>query len=76
VRDLLDDPNDAVIAKTIVALARALGLGVVAEGVELAEQRDVLETFGCDNYQGYFFSRPLPLPQFEEFVRRDASLVA
>jgi predicted signal transduction protein with EAL and GGDEF domain len=69
VRDLLSDPNDAAIAKTVVALAHALGLGVVAEGVETAAQRDVLASFGCHDYQGYFFSRPLPVERFEEFVR-------
>jgi len=69
VRDVLVDPNDAAIAKTIVALAHALGLGVIAEGVETAEQRDFLFDAGCDSYQGYFFSRPLSLQDFEQFVR-------
>jgi diguanylate cyclase (GGDEF)-like protein/PAS domain S-box-containing protein len=68
VRDVLTDPNDAAIAKTIVALAQSLGLGVIAEGVETAAQRDFLASSGCDAYQGYFFSRPLPLEGFEEFA--------
>jgi diguanylate cyclase (GGDEF)-like protein/PAS domain S-box-containing protein len=68
VRDVLTDPNDAAIAKTIVALAQSLGLGVIAEGVETAAQRDFLASSGCNAYQGYFFSRPLPLEGFEEFA--------
>jgi len=70
VRDVLTDPNDAVIAKTIVALAQSLGLGVIAEGVETSEQRDFLASIGCPVYQGYFLSRPLPADQFEQFVFR------
>ncbi len=69
VRDVLSDPNDATIAKTIVALAQSLGLGVIAEGVETAAQLDFLASAGCHAYQGYFFSRPLPLEGFEKFVR-------
>jgi predicted signal transduction protein with EAL and GGDEF domain len=69
VRDVMEDPNDAAIAKTIVALAHALGLGVIAEGVETAQQRDFLFDAGCDSYQGYFFSRPLSLEEYEQFVR-------
>jgi len=68
VRDVLLDPNDAAIAKTIVALAQSLGLGVIAEGVETEAQRDFLASSGCYAYQGYFFSRPLPLESFEEFA--------
>ncbi len=68
VRDVLIDPNDAAIAKTIVALAQSLGLGVIAEGVETAAQRDFLASAGCHAYQGYFFSRPLPVDDFERFA--------
>ncbi len=68
VRDVLIDPNDAAIAKTIVALAQSLGLGVIAEGVETEAQRDFLAGAGCYCYQGYFFSRPVPLEDFERFV--------
>jgi EAL domain-containing protein (putative c-di-GMP-specific phosphodiesterase class I) len=73
VRDLLIDPNDPAIAKTVVALAHALGLGVIAEGVETAAQRDVLASFGCHDYQDYFFSRPLPVKRFEEFARHSVT---
>ncbi len=68
VRDVLTDPNDAAIARTIVALAHSLGLSVIAEGVETAAQRDFLAQHGCSAYQGYFFSRPLNASAFEAFV--------
>lgn len=58
VRDVLTDPNDAVIARTVVALGHSLGLNVIAEGVESAAQRDALADMGCDAFQGYFFGRP------------------
>ncbi|MBL0211287.1 MAG: diguanylate cyclase [Holophagaceae bacterium] len=69
VRDILDDPNDAAIARTVVTLAGSLGMSVIAEGVETAEQRDFLAGCGCPAYQGYFFSPPLPIDAFEEFAR-------
>jgi diguanylate cyclase (GGDEF)-like protein/PAS domain S-box-containing protein len=65
VMDVLKDPSDAAIARTIVALARSLGLSVIAEGVETEEQRAFLARNGCDAYQGYFFGRPVPLEEFE-----------
>ncbi|MEY4591718.1 MAG: hypothetical protein RIR18_613 [Pseudomonadota bacterium] len=64
VRDLMTDPNDVAIAKTIVALGNALGISVIAEGVETVEQRNCLEGLGCFAYQGYLFSRPVPLDDF------------
>lgn len=60
VRDVLTDPSDAVIARTVVALGHSLGLTVIAEGVETAEQRDALAEMNCDAFQGYFFGRPAP----------------
>jgi EAL domain-containing protein (putative c-di-GMP-specific phosphodiesterase class I) len=69
VRDILVDANDAVIARTIVALAQSLGLGVIAEGVETEAQRDFLADIGCRAYQGYYFCRPLPIGEFEAFAR-------
>jgi len=70
VRDILTDPNDAAIAKMVVALAESLGLTVIAEGVEIEAQRDFLARQGCHAYQGYLFSRALPLQEFEAFVQR------
>jgi diguanylate cyclase (GGDEF)-like protein/PAS domain S-box-containing protein len=64
VRDVLNDPSDAAIARTIVALGQSLGLAVVAEGVETAAQRDFLASIGCSAYQGYLFGRPVPAAIF------------
>jgi len=63
VNDLLTDPLDADIARTIVSLARALKLEVIAEGVESLEQCERLSSFGCTRFQGYYFGRPVPLEQ-------------
>jgi diguanylate cyclase (GGDEF)-like protein/PAS domain S-box-containing protein len=68
IRDILDDPNDAAIARTIVALARNLGLMVLAEGVETEAQFDFLSEIDCHAHQGYYFSQPLPARHFEEFA--------
>ncbi|MFZ6873740.1 EAL domain-containing protein [Undibacterium sp. Di27W] len=65
VRDVLTDPNDAAIARTIVALSQSMGLSVIAEGVESAAQRDYLASQGCHAYQGYYFGRPMPIADFE-----------
>ncbi len=72
VRNILTDPNDAAIAKMVIVLAESLGLTVIAEGVELAAQRDVLARQGCHAYQGYLFSRPLPLADFAAYANRVA----
>jgi EAL domain-containing protein (putative c-di-GMP-specific phosphodiesterase class I) len=69
VRDLLTDPNDAAIAKTIIALGQSLGLAVIAEGVETQAQREFLARSGCYAYQGYLFSRPVPLAAFEAYAQ-------
>ncbi|MFT6915068.1 MAG: diguanylate cyclase (GGDEF)-like protein/PAS domain S-box-containing protein [Motiliproteus sp.] len=68
VRDVLSDPNDAAIARTIVTLAHSLGLSVIAEGVETAAQRDFLADNECHAYQGYLFSRPVPIAEFNDFL--------
>ncbi|MDR7305309.1 EAL domain-containing protein [Rhodoferax saidenbachensis] len=72
VQDVLTDPNDAAIARTIVALGNSLGLAVIAEGVETAAQRDFLAQNGCSAYQGYYFSRPLPVDVFEAYLSAQA----
>lgn len=75
VRDIEFDPNDLAIARMVVALGRSLGLAVVAEGVETQAQRDVLADIGCECFQGYLFSRPLPAAEFAQFARRRAAEV-
>jgi diguanylate cyclase (GGDEF)-like protein/PAS domain S-box-containing protein len=60
VQDLLTDSHDAEIARTIIGLAKNLGLAVIAEGVETQAQRDCLAAQGCHHYQGYLFGHPAP----------------
>lgn len=68
VSDVLSNPDDAAIARTIIALAHSLDLGVIAEGVETEAQRQFLAASGCHACQGYLFGRPLPLDAFEAYV--------
>jgi len=65
VRDMLVDATSGAIAQTIISLGRAMGLPVIAEGVETEAQRDFLAGLGCHSFQGYLFSRPIPLQEFE-----------
>lgn len=68
--DLASNTNDQAIASAIIQMAHSLGMVTLAEGVETPEQLQVLRDKGCDEIQGYFFSRPLPAPQFEAFIRQ------
>lgn len=75
VRDVLTDPNDAAIARTIVALAGTLGLRVIAEGVETREHWEWLSRHGCHTHQGYYFGRPGPvLAMLESLPKRPAPM--
>jgi diguanylate cyclase (GGDEF)-like protein/PAS domain S-box-containing protein len=65
IRDILADESSAAIAQTIISLSRAMGLPVIAEGVETEQQCDFLTRIGCHAFQGYLFSRPLPLSDFQ-----------
>lgn len=65
VRDISTDPDNAAIVQTIIAMAKNLGLKVIAEGVETEAQCLFLEQHGCQNFQGYLFSKPVPIEQFE-----------
>ena len=69
VQDITFDPNDATIVQTIIAMTQALGLNVIAEGVETEDQRLFLERHQCHAFQGYLFGKPLPLAQFEDLLR-------
>jgi diguanylate cyclase (GGDEF)-like protein len=68
VRDLPDDINDIAIARAIVAIASSLDLRLTAEGIEQVEQQAFLCELGCENGQGYLFSRPLPKDEFEQLL--------
>jgi EAL domain-containing protein (putative c-di-GMP-specific phosphodiesterase class I) len=70
VQDLASDSDDATIVRTIIALGHNLGLRVVAEGVETAEQSDFLRQNDCDEAQGYFFGRPVPNVDFIASLNR------
>jgi diguanylate cyclase (GGDEF)-like protein/PAS domain S-box-containing protein len=64
VRDLGTNPHDAAIVRAIVSLGHSLELGVIAEGVESAEQLTLLRAEGCDEVQGYYFGKPMPSAEF------------
>jgi diguanylate cyclase (GGDEF)-like protein len=68
VRDLPVDSCSGAIAQAIIALGSAMGLSVIAEGVETEEQRDFLSGLGCNSFQGYLFSRPQPLDIFHQLL--------
>ncbi len=70
IQDIPENSHNAAIAKAILALARSLNLGVIAEGVETLQQRQFLIDHGCEEMQGYLISRPLPAEAFAEFVGR------
>ncbi|HSG22043.1 MAG TPA: EAL domain-containing protein, partial [Azonexus sp.] len=68
VRDVDHDEEDAQIVKTIVALGQALKLTMIAEGIESSSQADLLHALGCDQAQGYLFSRPLPADELAQWL--------
>jgi diguanylate cyclase (GGDEF)-like protein len=76
VRDLPDDSEDKAIAQAIISMGKALGMTVVAEGVETAEQQTFLRDHACDEMQGFLFSKPLPPQQLAELLRPAPLLVA
>jgi EAL domain-containing protein (putative c-di-GMP-specific phosphodiesterase class I) len=71
VRNILTDNSDKAIVRTIVAVAQSLGITVIAEGVESEEQRLLLLENSCTHYQGYLFSRPVPIEQFEALLKQE-----
>ena len=75
VRDIAHDLGDAAIATTIIALAHSLKLSAIAEGVETEAQLNFLRVRGCDEMQGYYFSKALPAAEFEQLLREERKLV-
>jgi diguanylate cyclase (GGDEF)-like protein len=74
VRDLPHDEEDISITRAVIALAKSLGLEIIAEGTETAEQIEFLLEQGCSQMQGYFYARPLPAKDAEQFVLRYAGI--
>lgn len=70
VRDIALDSNDRTLVLTMITMAHSLGLEVIAEGVETEQQLEFLKDKGCDHYQGYLFSKPLPLEEFEAYLQQ------
>lgn len=70
VRDLVVDSSDKAIVSTIIAMADSFSLDVIAEGVETEEQRQILLNAGCLHFQGFLFSKPVPLEQFETLLKQ------
>lgn len=68
VRDLALGIKDNSVVRTIIAMAKGLNLDIIAEGVETNEQREILHLLGCDQFQGYLFSKPIPIEQFESLL--------
>ena len=73
VRDITTDRNDQAIVSTIIAMAHGLNLDVIAEGVETERQRQFLENAGCCRFQGYLFSKPVPIEQFIALIKQGGS---
>ncbi len=74
VREVTHDPSSAAIAKAIIAMAHNLNLQVIAEGIESEGQLNYLHAHGCDEMQGFYFSRPLPAAEVEKFLREKPRL--
>ena len=70
VRDITDDPDDKAIVAAIINMASSLGMQTIAEGVETAGQLAFLRLQGCDEVQGYYFSKPLPADQFTSYIQK------
>ena len=75
VRDIHLDKNSEAIVQAVISLGRAMGLRVIAEGVETEQQLAFLCAHGCDEVQGYYFSKPVSSTEFERLLAEDKRLV-
>jgi EAL domain-containing protein (putative c-di-GMP-specific phosphodiesterase class I) len=71
IRDVLTDPSDASIVRAILSMSHALDLDIIAEGVEHEEVHDFLVEEGCIMFQGYLYSRPVPLEDFHRLLKNE-----
>jgi sensor c-di-GMP phosphodiesterase-like protein len=76
VRNLVDESNDKVLCEAIIVMAHKLGLKVVAEGVETQEQLDLLAAYGCDNAQGWLYSKAVTAQEFSALLRGNMNQTA
>lgn len=74
VRNITSDPDNAAIVRAIIAMGHSLNLRLIAEGIETAGELSYLRSLTCDDMQGYYFSRPVPAPAFEQMLREDRHL--
>ncbi|WP_033876557.1 EAL domain-containing protein, partial [Pseudomonas aeruginosa] len=70
VQDLLQDEDDATIVRAIIQLGKSLGMQVIAEGVETAEQEAYIIAEGCNEGQGYLYSKPLPARELTQYLKQ------
>ena len=70
-RGIPDNPDDTSLVTTIIAMAKSLKLKLIAEGVETEEQLDFLRQQGCEEFQGYFFSQPVPARAFTKLLKQN-----
>ena len=75
IKDVTENADDAAIVRATIGLARALGIEVIAEGVETTEQRNFLAAAGCKLAQGYLFGKAVPVAAAEELLRKNRQLV-
>ncbi|WP_052384194.1 EAL domain-containing protein [Litchfieldella xinjiangensis] len=75
IRDMLSDNNDFTIVKTIIAMARSLGLDTIAEGIESPDQAEALLALGCEQAQGFLYARPLPADEFRDTWLRESAIL-
>ncbi len=68
VHDMLDEPTDLAITRAIIGLGHTLGLRVVAEGVETQLEAQILREEGCDEFQGFYFAKPMQAAEFERWL--------
>ena len=73
IRDIVTDTDSAAISQAVITLGHSMGLKVIAEGVETSEQMDFLQTNRCDEIQGFYYSKPLPVEEFQKFQRAHAA---